>query len=366
MHQPPTRMDRELFLTSARITDWLREEDEGRLNVLWKLADDLRRQRVGDDVHLRGLVEISNHCLRRCAYCGINADNSVLPRYRMNAGEILECARRAKSLGFGTVVLQSGEDYGLTALLVSEVVRSIKGETGLAVTLSLGERPERDLAAWRAAGADRYLLRFETSDERLYARIHPPLAAGEPGRVALLGRLKRLDYETGSGVMVGLPGQRYESLADDVALFRRLDLDMIGIGPFIPHPGTALGQNVRAQSPAQVPATELMALKMLALARLACPEANIPATTAIATLDGREGYERALRCGANVVMPELTPWQYRALYEIYPGKAASQEDGEAAAVSVVARIRAVGRTVGAGPGSRRRGDQAPAAEGVPR
>lgn len=326
--------------------------DEERLSVLWKLADDLRRQCVGDEVHLRGLLEISNHCVRRCAYCGINAGNSSLPRYRMNGGEILECARQAKSLGCGTVVLQAGEDYGLSRRLVAEAVRSIKDETGLAVTLSLGERPEADLAEWKLAGADRYLLRFETSDGALYRRIHPAVSEDEPDRIVLLGTLRELGYETGSGIMVGLPGQSYESIAADIALFRKLDLDMIGIGPFILHPATALGKESGGAD--QAPPTELMALKAVALARLVCPHANIPATTALSTMNRSAWYEAALRRGANVVMPDITPERYRSLYEIYPGKASSGEHGIADPASIRLRIEAMGRPIAAGPGARRR------------
>ena len=154
----------------------------------------------------------------------------------MSADEILACARNAAAWGWGTVVLQSGEDYGLKTDWIADVVRRIKAETDLAVTLSFGERPEADLAAWREAGADRYLLRFETSDEALYRLIHPDLPGRRSDRMALLRTLQRLGYEAGSGIMVGIPGQTYESVADDIDLFRGLDLDMIGIGPYIAHP----------------------------------------------------------------------------------------------------------------------------------
>lgn len=343
-----------ISLSPARIFEWLREEDARRLNLLWTEADDVRRRQVGDEVHLRGLIEISNHCVRRCAYCGINIGNGDLPRYRMDAAEIIGCAREAVSLGYGTVVLQSGEDYGLSRNFVSEVVRAIKSETGLAVTLSLGERPEEDLGEWRAAGADRYLLRFETSDEELYSRVHPPVAKGAPNRLALLEELKKLGYETGSGVMVGLPGQTYDCLAKDIELFRQLDLDMVGVGPFISHPTTMLGRDPVANGPDNVSATELMTLKVVALSRLVCPEANIPATTALSTVDRRKGYEMALQRGANVVMPNITPAKYRSLYDIYPGKAHADEDPEDAALSIRSRIEALGRSVGTGPGARRR------------
>jgi biotin synthase len=300
-------------------------------------------------------VEVSNHCVRRCAYCGIAASSSALPRYRMSDGEVLACALQAVELGYGTVVLQAGEDYGLTRETVSSMVRAIKAQTGLAVTLSLGERPDEDLAAWREAGADRYLLRFETSDPSLYEAIHPSFAGRRSDRFAILRRLRELGYEVGSGVLVGIPGQTYESLASDILLFRELDLDMIGVGPFIPHPGTPLGRGLFRDAPEgeQVPADEETTTKVVALARLVRPDANIPSTTALATLEPSFGRERGLIRGANVVMPNLTPPAYRALYEIYPGKACVTETAEACGSCLPARIRMIGRVPGKGSGSRR-------------
>jgi len=223
-------------LERGEILGWLRETRSERLDMLWARADDMRKRRVGDAVHLRGLVEISNHCVRSCGYCGISLHNQAVQRYRMTAEEILECARQAVGLGYGTLVLQAGEDYGLTRDFVTDLVRCLKAQTPLAVTLSLGERPEEDLARWREAGADRYLLRFETSDADLYERIHPSLPGRPSDRFALLARLREMGYEIGSGVMAGIPGQSYDSLAQDILRFAELDLDMIGVGPFIPHP----------------------------------------------------------------------------------------------------------------------------------
>ena len=335
-------------MTPETIRTWLAESDPSRLACLWRRADTVRRQHTGDAVHLRGLAEISNHCVRRCAYCGISAGRRDLRRYRMTAEQVLACARRATELGYGTVVLQAGEDPKLTAPLVADIVRRIKAQTPLAVTLSLGERPRAELAAWRDAGADRFLLRFETSNERLYARVHPD-GRGLAERLAVLAELRRLGYEVGSGCLVGLPGQTYGDLAADVARFGELDLDMIGSGPFVPHPDTPLGTG--GTPPAhQVPPTALMALKVVALTRLVCPEANIPATTAVATLDGQTGYESALRCGANVIMPSVTPAEYRALYEIYPHKAGVTQSPDYHE-TLRRRIEAAGRCVGTGPGA---------------
>ena len=309
---------------------------------------------MGDAVHLRGLIEISNHCERQCMYCGLRRANHDLVRYRMSREEILGCARQAESLGYGTVVIQAGEDDALTAEWIAGIVRSIKSETALAVTLSLGERSLQEIELWRAAGADRYLLRFETSDERLYRAIHPERAQGSPNRIAMLRQIKQLGYEAGGGVMVGIPGQSYESLANDILTFAELDLDMIGIGPFIPHPATPLGAVVPADR--DVPADDLTTYKMVALARLACPEANIPSTTALATLNLAEGRELGLKRGANVLMPNLTPPRYRSLYEIYPAKACVRETGDTCHGCTMRRIETIGRRAGEGPGGRRRAE----------
>ena len=344
-------------LDKIEILNWLRETNAARLEELWRLADETRRSRVGDAVHLRGLVEISNHCARQCGYCGLRAGNRALGRYRMDAGEIFASALQAVKFGYGTVVLQAGEDYGITAAWMAEVVRRIKSETPLAVTLSLGERTDAELAAWREAGANRYLLRFETSDRALFDAIHPPLGNRPCDRIKILRRLQALGYEAGSGIMVGIPGQTYASVADDIALFGELDLDMIGIGPFIPHPATPLGNGNKISPSAngeQVPNTELMVYKAVALTRLMRPDANIPATTALATINKTSGRELGLQRGANVFMPNLTPVKYRKLYEIYPDKACIAETDEACNGCLGLRIKKIGRHVGVGAGGRRR------------
>ena len=341
-------------LDQGDILAWLREEDPVRLETLWRMAEDTRRANVGDAVHLRGLVEISNHCVRQCAYCGLRAGNRSLLRYRMEPNQIFDAALQALGFGYGSVVLQAGEDFGLHAEWVAGVVQRIKSQTPLAVTLSLGERSDADLACWREAGADRYLLRFETSDRALFDRIHPGLGEQPTDRIAMLGRLKQLGYQVGSGIMVGIPGQSCESVARDICLFRELDLDMIGIGPFIPHPGTPLGNGkLRPEiNGQQVPATEEMVYKTVALTRMVRPDANIPSTSALATINKRNGRELGLQRGANVVMPNLTPVQYRRLYQIYPAKACIDETADACSGCLTMRIAALGRHAGRGPGGR--------------
>ena len=342
-------------LDRKAILELLKEADPARLEVLWREADAARQANVGDAVHLRGLVEVSNHCVRACGYCGVSLNNPDLKRYRLSPDEIMECVGQAVSLGYGTIVLQAGEDYGLTKDLMAGLVRRIKSETPLAVTLSLGERSTEDLQAWREAGANRYLLRFETSDDALYEHIHPSLTGRSPGRVAILRKLRDMGYEIGSGVMIGIPGQSYGSLARDIGLFAELDLDMIGVGPYIPHPKTPLSLETSSLSAQdQVPATEDMTYRVVALARLVCPQANIPSTTALATLNRASGRELGLARGANVVMPNLTPPKYRALYEIYPDKACIHETAVEFTGCLRTRIESMGRTIARGPGGRLR------------
>jgi biotin synthase len=276
-----------------------------------------------------------------------------MPRYRMTRDEILAGVHKAVELGFGTVVLQAGEDYGILAEWLAEIIRTIKRETPLAITLSLGERTSDELRLWRQAGADRYLLRFETSDPTLYNAIHPRRGTAISDRTTLLCDLRQMGYEIGSGVMVGIPGQTYEILARDIELFEQLDLDMIGIGPFLPHPDTPLGApGVPTAGAEQVPSSEMMVLKAVALTRLVCPEANLPSTTALATINTLDGREHGLQSGANVFMPVLTPAPYRQMYQIYPGKACLDEDATQCNHCLHNRIENLGRSVGTGPGGR--------------
>lgn len=339
------------------IEAWLKETRPEALAELYAAADQTRRAEVGDEVHLRGLIEISNRCDRQCLYCGLRAGNDTLTRYTMTRGEILACARQAQAYGYGTVVLQSGEDAGLDTDLISELIQTIKRETALAVTLSLGERAISELERWKAAGADRYLLRFETSNLELYAAIHPGPTSHQHPRVQHLRRLRELGYELGSGVMVGIPGQTYADLVNDLLLFKELELDMIGLGPWIAHAQTPLGrfpERFLVEPEEQVPASEDMVYKLIALTRLACPGSNIPATTALATINARDGRELGLQRGANIVMPIMTPVQYRRLYEIYPDKACADESSEDCRRCLTGRILRLGRTLGSGRGDSRR------------
>ncbi|MBE3581462.1 MAG: [FeFe] hydrogenase H-cluster radical SAM maturase HydE [Thermoanaerobacteraceae bacterium] len=310
------------------------EEEE----ALYRQADAFRARYVGEEVHLRGVIEFSNYCRRRCHYCGLRADNHTLDRYRMAPEEILTAARRGVELGYKTIVLQSGEDPWYTAEVLAETVAAIK-ELGVAVTLCVGERPRQEYELWRRAGADRYLLKHETANPELYARLHPDMSWEK--RLACLRWLKELGYQVGSGNMVGLPGQTLEDLAADILLLRELEVEMAGIGPFIPHPNTPLGDH---------PAGSLdLTYRVLAVTRLVVPWAHLPATTAVGTLSPI-GRQMALRRGANVVMPNLTPGKYRPNYQIYPGKICINEEPDDCRHCLEGMIRSLGRVVARHPG----------------
>jgi biotin synthase len=306
---------------------------------LFAAADRVRRAYMGDEVHLRGIIEFSNHCERGCSYCGLRKPNATLARYRMDLDEIVAIAGAAVPLGYRTVVLQSGEDAFYTRDMLATLVARLKGELGVAVTLSVGERSFEEYRCWKEAGADRYLLKHETADPRLYAALHPDMSFGNRRRC--LDDLRELGYQVGSGCMVGLPGQTVEALAGDVLLLVELDVEMAGIGPFIPHPRTPLGQFPGG--------TVDMTLKMLAVTRLLLPRVFLPATTALGTID-EGGRQKALQAGGNVVMPNITPNRYRRMYEIYPNKICLDDHPAHCRNCIGGIIASLGRTVATGPG----------------
>lgn len=328
----------------ADLVYFLGEAEQEELDQLYRQADRVRREQVGDEVHLRAILEISNHCRRECLYCGINCRAEGVERYRIDPDEIIELGQKIHEKGYMTLVLQSGEDPFFTAERMERIIRGIRqAAPGMAITLSLGERDEETYARWREAGADRYLLKHETSDETLYHRLNPGMSYSE--RIACLRTLKKLGYQTGSGVMIGLPGQTLSSLARDVLLFRELDIDMIGAGPFISVPGL--------KTPCSRARREDLSYRVLALNRLVCRDAHLPVTTALSTLTEDQARLLALQRGANVVMPNETPSRYRRLYTIYPNKKRTEAaDGTPFLEQLRISLGTIGRTV-----SRRRGDR---------
>lgn len=320
----------------------------GDRDVLCRAADRLRGEHMGGAVHLRGIIEFSNVCANDCAYCGIRRSNTRVRRYTLGPDEILDIARRMGGWRQTTVVLQSGEAPSAARdRELGEIIRRIKRETALAVTVSVGNRPRKTYAYWRDCGMDRYLLRFETSDPALFRRIHPGSTLAE--RLACLRTLRNLGVQVGSGFMIGLPGETRARLARNIMLCRKLDLDMIGIGPFIPDPGTPMGsaRNAWADDPD-------MFFVALAVLRLFNPDAHIPATTAFDAVFPGMGRDLALQRGANIFMPNDTPGPYRKQYQLYPGKPCVDEEPGDCAACMVLRLRALGRSIGADPGHTRK------------
>lgn len=326
---------------------------------VYKLADRIRSEHVGDVIHLRAIIEFSNICKRQCRYCGLNRENKSLPRFRMRHEEVLETAAQAVDAGYRTIVLQSGEDDYFTTERLGEIISDIKKLPGSpAVTISCGERSRADFAYFKEKGADRYLLKHETADRKLYDCLHPCGTLKQ--RVDCLKAIRELGYETGSGFMVGLPGQTLKTIAADLLLLKEIPCQMAGIGPFIANPKTPLAGE-RNGDPE-------LTRRAVAIARLLLPEANLPLTTALSVLsqgeksqqrDSRkqvdeqvnksrrqqvagsvnesglqaerrppealaisndEPAENPFAFGANVVMKKVTPDRYKAAYEIYPAE----------------------------------------------
>jgi len=291
------------------ILDALSRDSNEETRALFQYAADVCARFMGIGVLCRGIVEFSNYCRRNCAYCGLRRENRRLNRYRLTDEEIMQAVSKIAAHGISTVILQSGDDDRISARSLARTIKMIKRRFDMAVTLSVGERPREDYALWRTAGADRYLLKIETTDREVYNALHG--GEGYERRISCLDALRSLGYQTGSGVMTGLPGQILESISRDILFFKEYDLAMIGIGPFIPHPQTPL-------SGAKAPDIGLT-LKAVALTRIVTRRAHIPATTALGCGD-RDYRADALAAGANVLMLNFTPELYRQYYDIYPGR----------------------------------------------
>lgn len=315
-------------------------KDNSQNDWLFSLADKIRKENVGDEVHLRGLIEFSNICKRACKYCGLRCENKDIDRYRIEPDDIIFYAQKAVDMGYKTIVLQSGEDEYYSRELLCKIIKGIK-TLDVALTLSIGERCFDDYKAFKDCGADRYLIRIETTDKELYKKMHPHMSF--ENRVRCLKDLGKLGYEVGTGCLVGLPGQTIESLANDILFFKEINADMVGIGPFIAHPHTPLKDCLNGDF--------TLALKVMALTRILLKNINIPATTAMETLNPN-GRIIALQSGANVVMPNVTTTEYRAKYEIYPNKICINENPSQCFNCVSGKIRSIGRSVSTGCGFR--------------
>ena len=279
---------------------------------LFQRARIIRTRHYGRDIYIRGLIEFTSYCRNDCYYCGLRKSNKAAARYRLSREDILACCETGYRLGFRTFVLQGGEDGWYTDDLLEDIITSIHRRwPDCAITLSVGEKSYASYRRFARAGADRYLLRHETFDETHYRKLHPPRMSAAHRRQCLVD-LKKLGYQTGTGFMVGSPYQTRENLADDMLFLKEFNPQMVGIGPFIPHHETPF-----AGKPA---GTLELTLFMLGLIRLTLPHVLLPATTALATVDGK-GHENGMNAGANVIMPNLTPKRERAKYTLYNNKA---------------------------------------------
>lgn len=316
---------------------------------LFRKAAEIRDQYIGKKVYFRGLIELSNRCSKNCLYCGIRAGNAKTTRYNVTKEEVLECAKYAYEERYGSVVIQSGERSDKAFVdeiedMLNEIKKLSNGELG--VTLSLGEQSEETYRRWFDAGGHRYLLRIEASNEDLYHKIHPVDKTHDyEARLNCLKTLRKVGYQVGTGVMIGLPFQTYEDLADDLMFFREMDIDMCGMGPFIEHEDTPLYQ----YKDLLLPKIERfnLSLKMVAILRIMMKDVNIAATTAMQTLD-KAGREKAIRVGANIIMPNLTPVKYRENYLLYEDKPCIDEEAWECRSCLEARIKVAGGEIGYG------------------
>lgn len=332
-------------MTRDEIKQLLSLTGEDRLIDLYARAYAVKTETVGRKVYFRGLIEMSNVCVKNCYYCGIRRDNEAVRRFTLNTDEVVASALWAHEADYGSVVLQSGErstEEFITSVekILSELKEKTKGE--LAVTLSLGEQTEETYKRWLNAGAARYLLRIETSNPALYTRLHPKDHNFEI-RLNCLKTLQKLGYQVGTGVMVGLPFQTVDDLTSDVLFFRDMDIDMIGMGPYIPHAQTPLAASAAPSQTARAYSLE-MGLKMIAVTRLVLPDVNIASTTALQALSP-VGRELGLKAGANVIMPNITDTKYREYYQLYDGKPCLNENAGQCRDCLESRIKALGEEI---------------------
>lgn len=315
--------------------------------ALFDYSSKIKHQHVGNTVYLRGLIEMSNICEKNCYYCGIRRSNTETHRYCLTHDEVIEAIKFAHQNGFGSVAIQSGElsSKAFTEridLLLKDAMRATNGEIG--ITLSCGEQSEETYRRWFESGASRYLLRIESSTPELYAKLHPNDEQHSfTNRISALERLKKCGYQVGTGVMIGLPFQTAEHLANDLLFMKQLDIDMCGMGPYIEHAQTPLYEHKSQLLPL---AQRLnLSFKMVALLRILMPNINIAATTALQTIE-KNARERAIEIGANALMPNITPKQYRDDYFLYENKPVSKQSNEDDLKFLEKQLHATGHEIG--------------------
>ncbi len=332
-------------LTRTDLVYLLGLQDAQDVRRLLESAYRMKIDHVGKKVYFRGIIELSNICRKDCYYCGIRKSNSNISRYQLTEEEILQSARFAHESNYGSIVLQSGErEDGKFIRFIEKVIGDIKHMSSgrLGITLSLGEQSAETYTRWFDAGAHRYLLRIETSNENLYRRLHPN-DHDFAGRVRCIESLSEIGYQVGTGVMIGLPGQTTEDLADDILFFEKKDVAMIGMGPYLVHKDTPLSSGMPDFNSVKDARLKL-ALKMIAVTRIYLKDVNIASTTALQALDPF-GREMGLKAGANIIMPNVTGTQYRSSYQLYENKPCLDENSEQCRYCLARRLEKIGETV---------------------
>lgn len=337
-------------LTKEDLLFLMKIEDTESLEKIYKKAYEIKERYIGKKVYYRGLIEFSNYCIKNCNYCGIRKDNLDVERFMMSKEEIMKSVKWIYENSYGSVVLQSGErqDNEYTEF-VADIIREIKklsnGELG--ITLSLGEQSEDTYKEWFEAGAHRYLLRIESSSKEIYNRIHPQDENHDfTTRLECLKSLKKVGYQVGTGVMIGLPNQSEEDLVNDILFYKENDIDMIGMGPYILSENTPFAKEFKDKIISKEKRVEI-ALKMIALCRIYLKDVNIAATTALQGLDPL-GREKGLKAGANILMPITTAEEHRAKYQLYDDKPCIDDTAEHCKQCLSNRVKSVGDEIGYG------------------
>ena len=323
-------------------------EDESAKQKLFNKAYEIKLKHSGRKVYFRGLIEVSNRCSKDCYYCGIRKSNKEVNRYLMQEEDIIKAAHFAWKNRYGSIVLQSGERSDPFYIrFIDRIIKRIKEESNgeLGVTLSLGEQKEETYKMWKESGAHRYLLRIEASNEQLYKKLHPSGHSFQRRKECLF-MLKELGYQTGTGVMIKLPWQTYDDLVDDLLFFGEMDVDMIGMGPYIRSEHAPLAHLEEDAYPIREDSLSL-ALKMIAVTRIFLKDVNIASTTALQALHSR-GREMGLKAGANIIMPNISDIHYKSNYQLYEGKPCLDENAEECSNSLENHILALGEEIGYG------------------
>ncbi len=347
INQISDKADRGEELAPAEIQALLEISDPAELQALYDCAYRVKTKNVGQVAYFRGIIECSNICIKDCCYCGIRKSNTQVERFQMDEEEIVREALWAFENEYGSVVIQSGERQDAAFIeMIERVVRRIKKETGgkLGITLSLGEQTEETYRRWREAGAHRYLLRIETTNPKLYRKLHPEDHDLEE-RKHCLALLKKTGWQVGTGVMMALPGQTSEDLVNDILFMKKIDVDMIGMGPYIPHRDTPMGEKIPPYTDEQKMNALTLGLKMIAVTRIVLKDINIAAATALQALE-HTGREMGLKCGANVIMPNVTETGFRPNYTLYDNKPCTDENSSMCRGCLSRRITGIGETIG--------------------